>query len=354
MTKRENIIRVIRRTGGTHIPLSFHLSPALLDEFKKRHGSADYEDFYGFDERLINITPSRNKPDTRKYYEGRSLKPGTVFTDIGVAHEPGSVAHFTHIVSPLAGDATTLEDVETYPLDDFDEPYRFEQVSGQVKELHERGLAVKALVGKVFEWGWHIRGMEDLMTDFYTDPEKVHALLERLTCRNERVAARLAADGVDIIMLGDDVGSQTGMMMSPESWREFLKPRLARQIRAVKQVNPEALVWYHSDGVIDPIIPELIEIGVDVLNPVQPECMDPAALKKEYGDRLSFWGTIGTQTVLPFGTPDEVRDAVRRMIEQVGAGGGLVLAPSHLLEPEVSWENIQALVDACRDYGSLI
>lgn len=355
MTPRENIINILKRTGGTHTPFEFNLCPTLRNEFEAMHGTRDVAEFYHFDMREVGPAPSRNKVDTRTYYKGRDLKPGTFFDFNGVAHEPGSVAHFTHRVSPLAGDDTTLEDVQNYPLEDSDASYRYEHLKGQVEHLHERGLAVSVnVVGKIFEWGWHIRGMEDLLMDFYDDPEKAHCLLERLACRNERVGSRFAEAGVDIIRYGDDVGMQTGMMMSPEVWREFIKPRLARQIRAVKNINPEVLVWYHSDGMIDPIIPELIEVGVDVLNPVQPECMDPVELKKEYGDRLSFWGTIGTQSVMPYGTPEEVKEMVRRMIEQVGSGGGLVLAPTHLIEPEVPWENIHAFVDACKEYGKLV
>jgi hypothetical protein len=123
-------------------------------------------------------------------------------------------------------------------------------------------------------------------------------------------------------------------------------------LEALRAVNPDVLAFYHSDGVIYDIIPELIEIGVDVLNPIQPECVDPVLLKQQYGDKLSFWGTIGTQTTMPFGTPEEVRETVRHMIETVGKGGGLVIAPTHLLEPEVPWENIEALVKAVRDFGT--
>ena len=126
---------------------------------------------------------------------------------------------------------------------------------------------------------------------------------------------------------------------------------MQRAIAAAKKVKPDMLAFYHSDGDIRDIIPELIEIGVDVLNPVQPECMDPREVKARYGDRLSFWGTIGTQTTLPFGTPGQVRQAVREMIDTVGVGGGLVLAPTHLVEPEVPWENLLAFVDEARHYG---
>jgi uroporphyrinogen decarboxylase len=139
------------------------------------------------------------------------------------------------------------------------------------------------------------------------------------------------------------------MLMSVRMWRTWLRPRLARTIAAAREVRPDVLVFYHSDGDVSAIIPDLIEIGVDILNPIQPECMDPAALKRNFGDRLAFWGTIGTQSTLPFGSPDDVRREVRLRIETVGVGGGLFLAPTHVIEPEVPFENIAAFVDAVRD-----
>ena len=111
------------------------------------------------------------------------------------------------------------------------------------------------------------------------------------------------------------------------------------------------MVFYHSDGDISSIIPELIEIGIDVLNPVQPECLDPAQVKREYGDRLAFWGTISIQRTMPFGTPEDVRQEVRDRVNTVGRSGGLLLAPTHVLEPEVPWENIVALFEAIEEYG---
>jgi uroporphyrinogen decarboxylase len=116
-------------------------------------------------------------------------------------------------------------------------------------------------------------------------------------------------------------------------------------------VNPDIIVRYHSDGNPEAIIPELIEIGVDVLNPVQPECLDPAEVKRRFGDSLAFWGAMGTQTTMPFGSPEEVARVVRERIETIGAGGGLVLAPTHVLQPDVSWENILAFFDAIDRYG---
>ena len=109
--------------------------------------------------------------------------------------------------------------------------------------------------------------------------------------------------------------------------------------------------FYHSDGFIEPVISELIEIGIDVLNPIQPECMNPAKIKRLYGDELSFFGTIGVQTIMPFGTPKDVRRAVREMIEKVGQGGGFIIAPTHFVPVEVPWENVQAFFDAVEEFG---
>jgi len=155
--------------------------------------------------------------------------------------------------------------------------------------------------------------------------------------------------GIDILQLGDDIASQRGMILSAEMWRDWLKPRLAQVITAAKSVNPDVLICYHSDGNPTAVVPDLIEIGVDILNPIQPECMDPVHLKTEFGDRLSFWGCIGTQSVFPFGTATEVRETVRHLVDTVGKGGGLLLAPTHMVEPEVPWENILAFVDAAKE-----
>jgi uroporphyrinogen decarboxylase len=141
------------------------------------------------------------------------------------------------------------------------------------------------------------------------------------------------------------------MMISPALWRSLLKPRLASVVSSAKAQRKDILVFYHGDGNMRRIIPDLVEIGIDILNPVQPECMDPLELKRLYGDKLSFWGTLGTQSTLPFGTPREVRETCRRMIETVGEGGGLLLSPSHVVEPEVPFENIQAMIDAVEEYG---
>jgi uroporphyrinogen decarboxylase len=141
------------------------------------------------------------------------------------------------------------------------------------------------------------------------------------------------------------------LLMSPATWRKFLKGRLAGVIAAARKIKPDVLFDYHSDGYVEPLIDDFIEIGIDSLNPVQPECMDPAKLKRRFGRRLSFWGTIGIQHTMPFGTPAEVASEVKLRCETVGKGGGLYLSPTHVLAPEVPHENIRAFVEAAKKYG---
>jgi uroporphyrinogen decarboxylase len=144
---------------------------------------------------------------------------------------------------------------------------------------------------------------------------------------------------------------QDSIMMSEGMYREWLQPRLAKVIAAAKAKKPDVLIFYHTCGFVEPLIPNLIEAGIDILNPVQPECMDFAEIHAEYGDRLSFNGTLGTQTTMPFGTPDEVRKTVLTNLEIAGPKGGLLCCPTHMLEPEVPWENIVAYVEACKEFS---
>jgi uroporphyrinogen decarboxylase len=127
---------------------------------------------------------------------------------------------------------------------------------------------------------------------------------------------------------------------------------MAEVIRAAKEVNPDILIAYHSDGNVTKAIPELIEVGVEILNPIQPECVNVNEVKRLYGDRLSFWGRLGTQTTLPFGTADDVRKNCRELIETVGRGGGFLLAPTHTIEPEVPWDNIRAFLDTVNEHNA--
>jgi len=154
--------------------------------------------------------------------------------------------------------------------------------------------------------------------------------------------------GVDMIWIGDDVGAQNSMLMSPKMWRKFLKPRMANFISELKAINPQVKVAYHTDGQVYPIIPDLVEIGLDVLNPVQPASMDPLKLKQEYGDKLCFWGSIDEQYTLPFGSPADVQNEVLTRLKTLGKNGGLILGPTHHVQLDTSLENFWAMINTIK------
>jgi uroporphyrinogen decarboxylase len=246
----------------------------------------------------------------------------------------------------------SMEELETYPFPTFKEDWRRIHAAGLIEAHHQRGLAVGgAMAQTIFEVAWGLRGMEELFIDFKRNPEFAAYLLDRITEIRCSEAQFFAQHNVDVLILGDDVSMQTGMLMGPATWRQWFKGRMARIIDAARAIKPDLHVFYHSDGNPEAIIPELIEIGITILNPVQPECIDPVKVKQQYGDQLALWGTIGIQTTMPFGTPEDVRQEVRTCIETVGYDGGLVLGPTHTLEPEVPWENIVALYEAIDEYG---
>ncbi len=166
-------------------------------------------------------------------------------------------------------------------------------------------------------------------------------------------ATAFASAGVDMIACGDDVASQKAMMFSPDTWRRLFHSRWSQVWAVVKSIHPATQLWYHSDGNIECIVPDLVDTGLDILNPLQPECLDVDAVHARFGDRLSFDGCIGTQSTMPWGSPDDVRARVKECVEKYGQRGGLILAPTHVLEPEVPLANIDAFAEACREYGQL-
>jgi uroporphyrinogen decarboxylase len=200
----------------------------------------------------------------------------------------------------------------------------------------------------LFEMVCRLRGMENAILDLAADPELAEAMLERAETFARHIAeAACERFALDWLWTGDDVGGQRAMIMSPQCWRERIRPRLAR----IFDVGKSRGLWvaYHSCGAIRPILPDLVEMGLDVLNPVQCNCpgMDPIELKKEFGQELAFMGGVDTQGVLPNGTADEVRRETARLLEEMTVGGGgYILAASHAVPPETPIENIYAMYEA--------
>lgn len=351
MTPRKRVQEAVRRGAPDRVPKEAGFTPALLERFKKETGSSDPAEYFGMEMRDVGFAELRPEdfPDFSEY-QREMPENARIMSEYGTASVPANFYHFWGYVFPLRR-AEQVAEVERYPWPDVTLNYRHEHLESQVEALHQQGYFVSGFAGHIFETAWQLTGLEKMLADMLVNPALVEAILERITLDNCFRARRFAEAGVDMLRVGDDVGMEDRLMMPPQVWRRLLKPRLAREIAAARAVAPDLPVWYHSDGDISPIIGDLIEVGVTVLNPVQPECLDLRWVRREYGDQLSFWGTIGTQTVMPFGTPAQVRETVREMIELFAPG--LVLAPTHVLEPDVPWENVLAFFAAVEDFGKL-
>jgi len=249
--------------------------------------------------------------------------------------------HYTEVVGhPLADDQA----IDSYQPPDPHRPELYTEAERVIREFKNEYWIVGVTVTTIFETAWALRGYEKTLMDLVVNPDFAERLLDIPFRYHLAAAERLARMGVDMIWIGDDVGAQDRMLMSPATWRRFLKPRLAALISELKRIRPEVKIAYHSDGMIAPIIPDLIEIGLDVLNPVQPRSMDPERLKKEYGEQLCFWGSLDEQQTLPFGTPAEVEQEVLTRLKTVGRGGGLILGPTHHVQLDTPLENFWAMV----------
>lgn len=349
-TSRENLLRTLRRQGFDFVPLDISLCPSQVASFQKRFGHTDYAAYFNLSHRGVDLGLKAGYLDAPRLYPRETLPADTVFDVFGVghSHQP-HCHHMTHMHHPLAGEIQ-VDEILNYPLPHIP-PEAPSQLNKQVREVHSRGLAaVGSMACTIWETAWYLRSMEDLMADMMSDDEGAAIHFDRITdlaCRRIEAYARA---GTDLVMLGDDIGMQSTILMSVDLWSTWIKPRLARVIAAGRAIKPDVLIHYHSCGYVLPFIPHLIEVGVDILNPVQPECMAFQDVQTIAAGRLSFWGTIGTQTTLPFGTVQEVRAAVLKNLQACGPSGGIVIAPTHLVEPEVPWENLTAMAAAANEF----
>lgn len=290
-----------------------------------------------------------DRPDLARYYEGETMPEGSYLDAHGVLHVPGSSYHFTHRVSPLRN-VDSLDEIERYPY------YRApipddETMAAAAEKAHAEGKVTVCWIGHMYETSWQIRGYEEFLMDMIAEPDRAEFILETITKGNILRAEAAARAGVDYLRTGDDVANQNTLMFCKDMWERFMKSRWARVYEAARRIKPDIQIWYHSDGNIQDIIPDLIDIGVTILNPVQPECMDIYEIKRRYGDKLVLDGTIGTQTTMPFGSAEEVRQTILSRVEDLGQDGALILSPTHVLEPEVPVENVLAFFETCSALG---
>ena len=324
----------LARAGTVRVPFNFGYTPPARELLERHFGTPDLEGLLGFPVAcgsLKSIKPKFGTPQTA----------GQIVRDeFGVGWAQSAIDRGSPVAPPLA-EAT----LAGYRFPDAAAAYRFEDLGDWCRR--ERRQFTLIWIGDLWERATFLRGMEHILLDLALEGAFVEALLRQIT---DYILATMQIlfdrFEFDAIALSDDYGTQRSMLMSPDHWRRFLRPRVA-EIYALAHKHGR-VVFHHSCGHIEPIIGDLIDIGLDALHPIQPEAMDVYHLKRRFGRHLTLWGGIRTQDLLPCGTPAEVRAEVRRLKHVLGDGGGYVLEPGITLQADVPLPNLLAMLEEAR------
>jgi uroporphyrinogen decarboxylase len=358
MKHRERIIAALNHEEPDRCPMQISFTPEFADRLREDMVMSD---------KVLNLSRSGHNPHGggNTYELERALGEDMLQTSVGWANSyyqagdpytdewgitwksapyetPYGTGHYTEMIAHPLSEESALSQ---YHPPDPNRPELYDDAAWTLEHFKDEYWIAGVTVTTIWETAWALRGYDRMLSDLVVNPDLAEAILDIPFRYHLTAAKKLVEMGVDMIWIGDDVGAQRSMLISPRHWRKFLKPRMAEFIGALKAINPRVKVAYHSDGTIMPIIPELIEIGLDILNPIQPMCMDPAELKRLYGDRLCFWGAIDEQETLPFGTPEGVRDEVIARLKTIGKGGGLIIGPTHHVQLDTPMENFWAMVN---------
>lgn len=368
MNKRERVIAAINHQESDFVPYNFHAVPTVWDKVQRHYGLASLAEAAEFiGNHIVKIGSDFNYNPWAKEAGNvqLTLSGGPVRTALdaeGGLHEDefscvwdrsGGLPHpVQYPLGDVAQGAALVKALEDYR---FPDPYRagrFDQAR-QIVDRYRDELFIFGKLGMVlFERAWSIRGMAQLFVDMAKQPQFVDDLLDRVLYEwNLSIIDQQIALGVDGFYFADDWGATVGLMFSPKMWRRFIKPRLALIYEHCRKAG--VFVGQHSDGAIEPLFPDLIEIGLQVFNPLSPAIMDPPAFKAKYGDKLCFYGGIDVEHTLPFGTADDVRREIRERAEIMGQGGGYILQSSHTILDDTPLENLVAYIEEVRALAGL-
>ncbi|AKJ63613.1 uroporphyrinogen decarboxylase family protein [Kiritimatiella glycovorans] len=349
MNARERVLAVLNRETPDRVPVDLWLAPELVEKFKRRLEVGDELDIYR--ELDVDKIAWLGIP-----YKGRMIKDPNEQVDVnhwGVkfrkvnANEKTEYSEVSFRPLEAMEDPSALEDYPWPDPGDFD----YEAAAREARQLASEFVTLGPWVS-LFEVYCMMRSLEQALMDTVAEPEFLHAALDKIAWSQGEMLRRFldaAGDATDMVFISDDVGMQQNLLISPQAFDEFLFPRLKNWCDMIHDHG--ARVFFHTDGAAEPLIPRLIEAGVDVLNPIQHVCpgMDRESLKAQYGDRLIFHGGVENQQTLPFGTPEEVARETHECLEKLGPDG-YIPCSCHFAQADTPEENILALVRTVREF----
>jgi uroporphyrinogen decarboxylase len=335
LTHKERLLRALRHQPVDRLPTQVNYTAGMGRLLAAHYGVSTGELPTVLDNHLVRVDvdhPERLSADGLARFDWW-----------GAGHDTAEEGYYIR-VSPLADS----KDLDAFPWPDPHAPDLLNTAASTIAAHGGEHFIAPNLGFALFERAWSLRGFEQFFMDIALDPGFASALLDRITAIQLVLIRRYIDLGVDGGYFGDDYGAQKGLLFSPRTWRQLIKPRLARLFAPFREAGLPILM--HSDGQIQQILPDLVEIGLTALNPVQPEVLDHIWLRENFGGKLAFYGGISTQTVLPHGTPDEVRAAVAACVRDLAPDGtGLLIAPSHRMMTDIPLANVAAMAEAFRE-----
>ncbi len=361
MTSRERVLKAFGKMEGTQDrpPIQFDLCQSLTDHFAEKLGiKADYALSYYED-----LTYRISANDIRTAMgsdcvvvggtvpEGFTPKPvrdDITLNEFGMEMKPTPL-YMEVVKCPLIS-ASSVEEIEAYPFPDPTAPGRFTKAERDIAKYKDSYYIIGDVELSQFEMAWHLTGLTEYMMALAMEEPWIETLNDKVEAWTLSLAHSLAERGVDAIWFGEDLGTQTSTLISPDMWRERFKYRHARVIKSLKDKYPELLIIMHSDGAVAPLVDDFIEIGVDIYNPVQPNVTgsDPRELQEKYGDRIRFFGGIDQQELMPAGDTEALAAEISRRADIMGKEGNFLMAPAHIIQADVAPETVEAMIAAVK------
>jgi uroporphyrinogen decarboxylase len=334
MTPRERVKRAVAHQQTDFCPYDLGFEPGLRARLAELAGDPQFD---------RGLVPHFASVDIGYPESGERVDEHHYTDAFGVIWEDSFPGEIGMVRDPILKEPS----LRGYDFPSPDASQLVEGVADQIARSSDRYL-VWGIGFSLYERAWTLRGIENFLLDMAERPRFADELLDRICEFNLALIGAVAGRfSMDCVRFGDDWGSQRGLIMGPRLWRRFIKPRFARMVEETASLGKDTFL--HSDGDIGEVIPDLIEIGLNVLNPVQPDAMDIYGIKREYGRDLAFHGGVSVQHLLPEGSPQEVRAEVRRLLREMGAGGGFIIAPTHSLGGDIPPSNLLVLVQEFAD-----
>ena len=364
MNSKERVEKALRREGlPDQVPLQFDLCRQLSDAFGKKlnipvHYTASYYEDLTY---RISANEVRVAMGSDCVIVGASLpggyelpvdENGYITNEFGMTMRQGPI--YMEVVKYPMPNVKTAKEVEDFQFPDPLAEGRYDDAEKYIKMYKDEYFIVGDMELTMYDMMQQLVGTEKLLMDMALEADYLEALMDKTRDFAFAVGKKLISMGVDGIWCGDDFGAQNGMLISPNMWRKYFKGRYRQVYSELKALNPNIIVMQHCDGAVAPILDDWIEVGLEVFNPVQPNVPghDPQDLKSKFWDKLSFWGAIDQQKLLPNGTKEEIEADVAEKIHILGKGGGYMCSPAHIIQSDTSMENVEIFIDAVKKYGA--